>query len=261
MKRPALDRIKAWVENEGGFLYTEDWGLVEITGVLWPDQVGSGGRGAPNLNPQEEERRRLRGLGHRQADADARQHEPPSHARRLAARPQARAQEDRARARRRRRRRDPSPAPRAAQARHLERPSQGPGPGRRRQDGHAPASASREPGEEARHQWQVDEREPTIEVKDTTSVISLLESEELAQLDGGFPIVAVTFSFGAKRSAPGGGSRGTGEWASSNKGGRVLHTLSHFGHQSSSDDGQALQNLIVNFPPRGAEAPRACGKK
>ena len=41
--------------------------------------------------------------------------------------------------------------------------------------------------------------------------------------------------------------RGTGEWSQNSKSGRVLHTLSHFGHQSGSQDGQALYNLLANF--------------
>jgi hypothetical protein len=27
----------------------------------------------------------------------------------------------------------------------------------------------------------------------------------------------------------------------------VLNTISHFGHQSTEDDGEALHNLLVNF--------------
>ena len=59
---------------------------------------------------------------------------------------------------------------------------------------------------------------------------------------------------GSKRTAtgPGAGSAPassgrTQEFNPLAKGGRVLHVMSHYGHQSSKDDGQALQNLLVNF--------------
>src|SRR5262249_22606023 len=50
-KDETLQKIKQWVES-GGFLYTEDWGLVETTGVLWPEKVGSGELEAEKVNGQ-----------------------------------------------------------------------------------------------------------------------------------------------------------------------------------------------------------------
>ncbi|MBI3723187.1 hypothetical protein HY251_04415 [bacterium] len=262
LKKPAVDRIKAWVENEGGFLYTEDWGLVEITGACWPEMINSGSGGKPNLI-----RRRMpdgsgfcvgtfvkltpsrgntshplmRGVWQKDPKPPAPQEEnlEPQHAD------------------------DPAPAPPKAEPEPGTKGNPG-APAPPKPDGKTgtrPPPPPVSPAKKLEHRWLVDDESPTIEIHDTSNVVSLLESEELAQLDGGFPVVAVTFRFG-KRSAPpsGGGTRGSGEWAAG-KGGRVLHTLSHFGHTVGTDDGKALHNLIVNFLLEAQKHHEAPAKK
>ena len=58
--------------------------------------------------------------------------------------------------------------------------------------------------------------------------------------------MAVTFRPGSKSRLRGTSRRATGEWALA-RSGRVLHTMSHLGKQSSSEDGAALENLLINF--------------
>ncbi|MCW8138522.1 MAG: hypothetical protein KIT58_06425 [Planctomycetota bacterium] len=41
MSKQTIDRLKAWVEA-GGYLFTEDWGIVEILQPAWPDKVENG---------------------------------------------------------------------------------------------------------------------------------------------------------------------------------------------------------------------------
>ena len=42
LSRKSLEVVRRWVEDEGGYLYTEDWGIVEVLGLLWPKHVRSG---------------------------------------------------------------------------------------------------------------------------------------------------------------------------------------------------------------------------
>ena len=44
LSKGALKQIERWVERDGGYLFTEDWGLVEVLGLLWPKHVDSGTR-------------------------------------------------------------------------------------------------------------------------------------------------------------------------------------------------------------------------
>ena len=236
MKKETLDVIKKWVEDEGGYLYTEDMGLIEITEQLWPTFVVTG-------NPEKEKGADVEKWNSvRQKDANGQwmahitvkltpARGNTSHPLMRGVWQKARKEEVKA---------DPGAEP-----------------------GHSTERVD-SPAKALEHVWAVDDESPAIEIKDKEKVIPLLESEELAKIDGGFAAVAITFKPGAnaaKKQATGSGnSKGTGEWATT-KGGRVLHTMSHFGHQSTSEDGRALENLIVNFLLEAAKAHEGGAKK
>ena len=211
LSRDALAAIKTWVETEGGFLYTEDWGILDVVEEIWPDRVVSG----TGATTKEQKPRLLR-----QKAANGQTWEPhfdvflrpghgsPSH-------PLMRGVWQRA------------PAPPAAQ-------------------GEGTTEKARQPGQVFVHHWQIDDEAPAIEVQDAGSVTTLLESEDLARIADGNGSVAITFRPGAPKGKTGATGSGTGEYTRS-KSGRVLHTISHFGHQDTSEDGQALENLLLNF--------------
>ncbi len=215
LSKDALAAIKTWVETEGGFLYTEDWGILDVIEEIWPDKVVSGtGATTPTQEP--------RLLRQRKPDGQSWEphfsvflrpgHGSPSH-------PLMRGVWQR------------SPAPPAA-----------PGEG-------GTTEKAPPPGQVFVHHWQIDDEAPAIEVQDAATVTTLLESEDLAKMADGNGAVAITFRPGIapnKGKTGTGGGGGTGEYTRS-KSGRVLHTISHFGHQDTSEDGQALENLLLNF--------------
>jgi hypothetical protein len=235
MKDETLQAIKGWVENEGGYLYTEDMGIIEITEQLWPQYIVSGST-EKGKDGQEEKWNSVR---KKDANGQWLEHVTvklvPSKGNTTHPLMRGVWQQPRKET-------DPKPEGEAGE------------PGK---------SQERSPARALEHVWQVDDESPAIEIKDKEHVVPLLESKELAELDGGFPFVAVTFKPGKNSNkqatgvAPGG--KGTGEWATT-KGGRVLHTMSHFGHQDTSQDGQALQNLIVNFLLEASKAKEGIKK-
>jgi hypothetical protein len=232
LSQAALDAIKNWVENEGGFLYTEDWGLVETTGKIWPNLVTAGdSKGGPKLVRKAKEKPEVGWYEHIPVKL---QPAPGSTTNPLM--------------------RGVWQKPKKAEPIKV--------------DPHAPPVTAEKPAESLskplEHMWTVDDESPQIDIKDPGTVIPLLQAEDLTKVGDGFSkFVAVTFRVGGgtpkpekPRQATGGGAggdkpvvdRGTGEWSAKAKGGRVLHTMSHFGHQGGgTDDGQALFNLIINF--------------
>ncbi|RME83832.1 MAG: hypothetical protein D6785_06265, partial [Planctomycetota bacterium] len=96
-----------------------------------------------------------------------------------------------------------------------------------------------------KHNWKIDKESPSIKIKSPYKVTKLLVSPELGKKTGGNDSVAVTFAVvpRGKRAVTG---RNYGE-ISEMRGGRVLHVISHFGKQKSSDDEYTIQNLLVNF--------------
>jgi hypothetical protein len=233
LKQPTLDRLKSWVENEGGYLYTEDWGLAETTAKCWPDLVGTGGAKEPVLV--------------RKQTADKKGFEQHISVKLVpvpgvTSHPLMRGVWQKAKP-------DPQPAG----------PSDPNG---------GTKSRVESPAKPLEHQWQVDDESPAIEIKDAGKVTTLLMSDELDKVvkdwlpsqGGDWRVVAITFRVGngappAPKDKPkintggGGKERGAGDWSTgaAMKGGRVLHTMSHFGHQSQDEDGQALYNLLLNF--------------
>ncbi|HVY60245.1 MAG TPA: hypothetical protein VHF22_01275 [Planctomycetota bacterium] len=88
--------------------------------------------------------------------------------------------------------------------------------------------------------WTIDDDSPYIEVVDRQRVTTLMESEVLAKEGNG--AVAITF-------LPAGGGEAAAAAGHPEKlvGGRVLHVLSHFGKQQNREDEFALQSLLLNF--------------
>jgi hypothetical protein len=230
LKQDTLNAIKDWVENQGGFLYTEDWGLVETVQKLWPDKVECGSTGSG-------EKKTLKLVRKQKEDKSGWYPHIPCKlvpAKGNTSHPLMRGVWEK---------------PKKAEAPKKEEP------------GEAGGTRAREnsPAKPLEHMWTVDDESPAIDIKDPNSVIALLEAPDLVKIGDGFSqVVAVTFRAGKakpqpKKQATGpdsdeGKVKGTGEWATNSAGGRVLHTMSHYGHQGGgTDDGQCLFNLIVNF--------------
>ncbi len=224
----AIDALKAWVE-QGGYLFTEDWGLIEITEVAWPDMVTSQQLAKKGGNQRG---------GDIQANLVSAMTVPIVPGRGMTSQPILRGVFTR-----------PRPPAR-------EPAGDDDGGSRVRED--PPVNPAAPPS----HQWMIDDESPSIEVKGR-DVLVLMRSEELGKATGGPDAVAVTFRAGrgtprsqergADRPTTGGGSltgksRGKGAWSEALQGGRVLHVMSHFGKQQASrDDTFVLQNLILNF--------------
>jgi len=79
--------------------------------------------------------------------------------------------------------------------------------------------------ETLKHEWKIDQDSPSIQVK-SSAVKILMISPALEQSNKGNGAVAITFKHVK---------------------GQVLHVLSHFGKQKSTEDEYALQNLMLNF--------------
>ena len=74
------------------------------------------------------------------------------------------------------------------------------------------------------HRWKIDKESPALDIR-SKKVLVLIDSQEL-EIACGEGAVAVTFPL---------------------KKGRVVHVLSHFGKQTSSDNEATIENLLVNF--------------
>lgn len=237
LKKPAVMALKKWVEK-GGYLFTEDWGIIEVIEVAWPNLVTSDSKDEPGPG----------GTTKKQAKLIKQTTVPILPGKGMTSRPLLRGVFTRPRPPAREKKKDDDDAG---------------GTYVPRRDG-SESNPTRPPS----HKWVIDDESPTILVK-SRKVSVLMVSEELGKLAGGTPpndAVAVSFRVGKgkrkgkkrrKRKITGGSSsggklvgksRGRGEWGESLRGGRVLHVMSHFGkQQSSSQDTFVLQNLILNF--------------
>lgn len=191
----SLAAIKKWVETEGGFLYSEDWGILELLQSSWPDKVGSG-----TIDKGLEKPILIRGYDQKTKALLPHFDMRVTPAKGTTSHPLMR-----------------------GVWQMLEASTVLP-----------------------EREWRIDDESPAIEVRDKKEVIVLFESEALAPFTRGNTAVAITFRPGGKAKAGTEPTRGTGEWLLA-RSGRVLHTLSHFGKQSSTQDGEALENLLVNF--------------
>jgi len=236
MPRAGIDLIRQFVES-GGYLFTEDWGLVEVLDKAWPKIIKAGtylreaGKGPPK--------------GQKPAAGERSQTELPKGGQV-----------------------DVTPAPGRTghpymrgvfskpKAEKVSAPIGEGAEGTVERGGGKVGSEFRAP----KQRWTIDDDSPSIRVVDKRRVKVLLESDELrkitAQLSDG-PDAAVAFSFHigkatkADKRVASGGSRGSKKRGMTSEerlpGGRVLHVLSHFGKQASETDERAMYNLLYNF--------------
>jgi hypothetical protein len=235
LKPESINAIKAWVE-QGGYLFTEDWGVVEILEVAWPDLVKNSKETKLPDGSKKQEFNLIR-----TTDVTI------TPGRGLTSLPLMRGVFAR-----------PRPAAKKEEG------------GDDAAGGTKTRDLPENPTTPPKHQWHIDDESPAIEVPPTgkDKVTVLIESEDLAKLSGGNESVAISFRYGnnpPKKAEPeggkprvrtgeggggggGGSSRARGEWAETLKGGCVLHCMSHFGKQQSrKEDTFVVQNLILNF--------------
>lgn len=243
LEKGAIEQLKQWVEA-GGYLFTEDWGLVEILDECWPGLVSShkGAEPGPDGKPQSTIKL-IRALSDKKDPksivARGEMDVIITPGRGLTSIPLMRGVFAR-------------PRPPAEE---------------KKQDGADEGDGTRirqlppteDPTSAPSHSWTIDDESPAVQVQDRKRVTVLLESQELGGIIGGDEAVGVTFVVGRggavptgsggppKRQKTGGGSddKPVRERLG---GGRVLHVLSHFGHQQKNvRDTFVLQNLILNF--------------
>lgn len=251
----SVQLIKAFVER-GGYLFSEDWGLVEILQKAWPKIVGTGAY--------------IRQAGKVAAGGGVQLMTCPKCKRTYSQPPKdgkcpddSKKLEIRGREQVELKHGDEvmvTPAPGMAahnymrgvflkpRGQRVDKPIEG-GTKERGQIG------SEFKGPE--HKWTIDDDSPAVSINDPRRVQVLMRSAELDALTKGLGTVALTFhvgrgkpkDIGGKREATGGGSKAAREVATEERlpGGRVLHVLSHFGKQRSQSDELAMRNLLVNF--------------
>ncbi|MFQ5654946.1 MAG: hypothetical protein ACE5GW_09475 [Planctomycetota bacterium] len=207
MKDPALKKIRKFVER-GGYLFTEDWVLIEVLQPLFPKFVTSGSKLKGNTVRIRATRGQtshplLRGvftppieLDDFEWDRDEEEIEEEN----ASYTPE---DED-----------DPGDL-------DEEEGKTGVGEGEE-----SPESGEIEEPEirSIRHKWRIDNESPSLKIR-SKKVKVLISSDDLKRQCGD-PAVALTFTVGK---------------------GRVLHVLSHFGKQNSVQDEATIENLLINF--------------
>ncbi|MAJ28570.1 MAG: hypothetical protein CMJ92_04105 [Planctomycetes bacterium] len=208
MNKDAVDKIVRYVET-GGYLFTEDWCLIEVLEIGFSRYLRSGSAldgGDFGITPEKGMtshpllrgvfvppvdmsalRRKKYDLDDEDDDDDAK-YDP--------------AQED-----------DPGDV-------DLDRGKTGVG----NSDLDAPEEIEDPDIRLVEHRWKIDKESPSMDIQ-SKKVQVLIDSEELRK-ECGEGAVAVTFPV---------------------KKGRVIHVLSHFGKQSSSDNEATIENLLINF--------------
>ncbi|MEE2883498.1 MAG: hypothetical protein VYD70_07200 [Planctomycetota bacterium] len=207
MKQDAIDKLVKWVEK-GGYLFTEDWCLVEVLEIGFSDFLRSGDAlegGDVAISPERGMTAHplLRGVFVAPVDISA--------LRRKYWEDDEDDDED-----------------------QEYDPSVEDDPGDKDLDrGKTAVGEGETPGIEEigdpdirliEHRWKIDKESPALDIQ-SKKVQVLIDSQDLEAVCGE-GAVAVTFPV---------------------KRGRVVHVLSHFGKQSSSDNEATIENLLVNF--------------
>ncbi len=226
LEQATVERLERWVEA-GGYLFTEDWGLIEVIEVAWPELVTTQKIATKGPNGKEEEPTLVKSMTVQIVPGRGTTSQPIL--RGVFTRPRPPARE----------------------------PSDDDGDG---EGGTRVRDLPTNPAKPPKHQWVIDDESPSIEVQDAGAVTVLMRSDDLAAVTGNDGAVAVSFRVGrgkprtSERDRPTTGgtlegkSRGKGAWSEDLPGGRVLHVMSHFGkQQGSQNDTFVLQNLILNF--------------
>lgn len=110
------------------------------------------------------------------------------------------------------------------------------------------------------HQWHIDDESPIVEVRNKSAVTVLLASQAVRQQGEGRDACALTFFPGASGKGQRASVITDGDGSDVGFGsGRVVHILSHFGKQNDISDEAAIRNLLLNFLREAAEA--YCARK
>lgn len=210
---PGRKKIQEWTEK-GGYLFTEDWVLIDLLSLVWSSYVGPGsaqGGDWQHIKGQTVDIRPARGFTAHpflravfvpppKIDWDI--EEPTAEDDDLAEVAYDPTVED-----------DPGDVDVSSGT---------------SVDPAAPVDATVEIPEPeidlVKHEWKIDDESPTLDVK-SKKVEVLIVSSKLEK-EYGHSAVAVTFPV---------------------KEGRVLHVVSHFGKQSSSHNEATLENILINF--------------
>jgi hypothetical protein len=207
-------KIKKWVKA-GGLLFTEDWLLVELIEPMWPKMVRpnatlTAGPVRISANRGQSSHPLLRGVFVPPLDLEGYDFGDEDDF--LDDDERAEAEED---------------------FKKNYDPDSEDDPGDEVDDGHTGVDPENAPPPEdledpdiqkVKHTWVIDNESKSIKVL-SKKVTTLISSSELKKKCGD-RAVAVTFGYGK---------------------GRVLHVLSHFGHQQSVQDEATIENLLVNW--------------
>ena len=220
MSDSAVQKLKKYVER-GGYLFTEDWGLVDILPRAWPQLVGPG----PYLP---------------EAEVDV------APARGSTTHPMLRGVF--------------VSAKKIIKETDIGKKHEGGIKGGPKTESEDIRKKIEETVKKPDNKWKVDDESPYIEVKNKSKVTILMTSKKVRELSSGHGTVALTFGGPYGYGKGEGVSRKTrtqlrdkGEQGGLGKHvpgvikGRVLHVLSHFARQHAKEDEFALQNLALNF--------------
>lgn len=224
MPQKAVELIKQFVED-GGYLFSEDWGLYEVIAKAWPNvvKVGSFLREADKA-PQPGQ-----AAGGRDQTALPKSGQV-----------------------------DVTPAPGAATHPYMRgvflKPKEEKVAKPLEKGGTVERGGGGRVGSEFRapsHKWTIDDDSPTIRIVDHKRVKVLLTSDYLRKKAKGDSAVAFMFNIGRPKKKGDrpvtGGKKQNMSVEEGKPGGRVLHVLSHFGKQNSVSDELAMRNLLYNF--------------
>lgn len=210
MKGPELDKLKAWTEA-GGHLFTEDWVLIEVLEPNWPKYVRAGTK----LTDSKVKIRPSRGQTSHPLIRGV--FVPP-----IKIESYEWDEGD-----------DEDAA--AELAKHYDPAQEDDAGDTEEQTGRTgvpetpDSPAEQTPTEDVEialitHEWKIDNESPALNIT-SNSVTVLITSEDLKK-QSGEGAVAVTFNVGK---------------------GKILHVLSHFGHQDSAKNEATLENLLLNW--------------
>lgn len=223
MTLETVEKLKKWVEA-GGYLFTEDWGLIEIVEVAWPKMVSSDSTTDANGTSQAAKVTAM----------DVTIVPGPG----MTSRPILRGVFTK-----------PRPPARESKA---------------DEGGTSVRDLPIDPTKPPSHKWKIDDESPSVKVNSNDVDVLMRSEDLGKAMGGKDAVAVSFRAGNARPGAEtarkekrgpvtgGGGlegkSRGKGAWSELKPGGRVLHVMSHFGkQQGSSEDTFVLQNMILNF--------------
>ncbi len=226
MKRPALEKLKKWV-NRGGYLFTEDWVLAEAVAPNWPALVKVGSKLEEDnvqIRPAKGKTTHsfLRGVfvppvSIEDFDWDSDDEDDEVDIFGESDKDEKKQKEKDAY--------DPTVEDDEEDAK-AEKSGGGSGSTGVGEDPVDPESEKFDDPKISiiQHEWKIDNESNAITVR-SKKVETLITSQELRK-KAGDPAVAISFVHGR---------------------GKVLHVLSHFGKQTSAKNEASIENLLINF--------------